>query len=199
MLKIPVCCRFAIAFCVFAVVSAHAGVDLFVSMSGDDANAGTVSAPFKTLTRAKQQVRALIPAATGPVRVFIRQGTYYLDSALVFSAQDGGTAATPITWSAYRGEKVVLSGGMKVNSTWTVSPGNSNIMVTTVSLNLKVDQLFLNGKRQILARYPNLTPADSMYTLNGTLANALGTRAATWSNPTEGPGYIRATHSNGSL
>jgi hypothetical protein len=67
-------------------------------------------------------------------------------------------------------------------------------MVATIAKNLKVDQLFLNGKREILARYPNF---DSTKFLDGYDANCYAaSRVASWKNPTEGPGYIRALHPN---
>lgn len=180
--------------CAFMAYAAPAA-DLFISTTGDDNAAGTVQAPFKTLAKAKAVVRQMIPSALGSINVWMRGGTYYLDSTLTFTAADGGSGGAPITYSAYRGETVVLSGGIRVNSAW--APGSGNIQVATIAPNLKVDQLFLNGKRQVLARYPNF---DSMAvnSLNGNSADVLGaTRVGRWSNPTEGPGYVRGTHSGG--
>jgi hypothetical protein len=173
---------------VFPAVSA----DLFVSTSGSDDAAGTAAAPYKTLAKAKAAVRQMIPSASGPINVYMRAGTYYLESALTFSPEDGGSAAVPVTYSAYRGEKVIISGGIKVTSSWTTASGN--IQVTTIAPNLKVDQLFLNGKRQILARYPNF---DSTKILQGYSADATSSsRAGRWANVTEGPGYVRGIHNN---
>jgi hypothetical protein len=166
--------------------------DVYVAASGgDDGNAGTQAAPFKTLAKAKAQVRTM--AKTEPITVWVRAGKYYLDSTLAFSPQDGGASATnTVTYSAYPGETAVLSGGIKVTSSWAASTGN--IMVTTIAKNLKVDQLFLNGKRQILARYPNWVPNQI---LNGYNANCIApSRATRWANCAEGPGYLRALHPN---
>jgi hypothetical protein len=175
-----------------AYVTASASADLFVSPGGNDAAAGTATAPFKTLAKAKAAVRQMIPTATGPINVYVRAGTYYLDSTLTFSPEDGGSATAPITYSAFRGEKVIISGGIKVTSSWTTSSGN--IQVTTIAPNLKVDQLFLNGKRQNLARYPNF---DSTKILQGYSADATSaSRASRWTNVTEGPGYVRGIHNN---
>jgi Right handed beta helix region len=166
-----------------------AATDLFVATTGDDNAAGTAQAPYRTLYKAKAVVQQVISSVTGPINVWVRGGIYYLDSALTFTPADGGSASTPITYSAYRGEKVIISGGIKVMSAWTTSSGN--IMVTTIAPNLKVDQLFLNGARQILARYPNYD-SNSVNSLNGTQSDVLGaTRVAKWGNPAEGPGYIR--------
>ena len=166
--------------------------DIYVATTGDDNAAGAASAPYKTLFKAQAAVRQLIPSATGPINVYIRTGTYYLDSALKFTPQDGGSAAAPITYSAYRGEKAVISGGFKLTTTWTsaAGPSGQQIMKATIAKNLKFDQLFLNGKRQILARYPDYTPGA---VLQGNADDAL-TKATATANPTEGPGYIRAIH-----
>jgi hypothetical protein len=55
----------------------------------------------------------------------------------------------------------------------------------------KTDQLFVNGRRQVLARYPNYDP-ESKY-LNGFSPDAFSPeRVRSWSNPTGG--YIHALH-----
>jgi hypothetical protein len=51
---------------------------------------------------------------SGPVTVYVRGGVYELDPTLVFLPQDSGTAKSAITCSAYREEKVVLSGGRAI-------------------------------------------------------------------------------------
>jgi len=125
-----------------------------------------------------------------PVTVYLRAGTYYLSAPVQFGPSNSGTAAAPITYSAYGTEKPVISGGIKVAPTWSTSSGN--IQVATIAPNLKVDQLFLNGQRQVLARYPNY---DATKILDGHAADAISsTRVGLWANPTEGPGYIRALH-----
>jgi hypothetical protein len=66
--------------------------------------------------------------------------------------------------------------------------------VATIASNLKVDQLFLNGRRQVLARYPNY---DAAKILDGHAGDCIASnRVSMWANPTEGPGYIRALHSS---
>jgi hypothetical protein len=162
------------------------GAELYVSPTGDDKNAGTIGSPIATLTAARDKADQL-KAGNTPVTVYFRAGTYYLDTTVVFGPANSGTALAPIVYTSYQGEKAVISGGIKVTSPWTVSSGQ--IMVTAIAPNLKVDQLFLNGKRQILARYPNF---DSTQILDGYASGCLSAaRVALWSNPAEGPGYIR--------
>jgi hypothetical protein len=164
------------------------GADIYVSPGGNDAAAGTLAAPFASLARARDKADTL--KSSGPVTVYLRGGTYYLSTPVVFGPANSGSAAAPIVYTAYGSEKPVISGGIKLtNPTWTTSSGS--IMKTTIATNLKVDQLFLNGKRQVLARYPNFT--ESQPQLQGYASGAL-TRAAACANPAEGPGYIRALH-----
>jgi hypothetical protein len=178
-----------VIFCISLISVPYAQSNIFVSATnGDDTKNGSLETPFKTIFRAKQQVQTLKQTVNGPINVYFRAGTYYLDSAITFAPSDGGSISSPVTYSAFRGEKVIISGGIKVTSQWNASSGN--IMVTTLSPNLKIDQLFLNGKRQILARYPNVDSATII--LDGYAADCINTtRAARWTNVTEGPGYIR--------
>jgi hypothetical protein len=166
-------------------------IDLFISSTkGNDANPGTIDAPLKTLYKARDIVRTF--PKTGPINIWLREGTYYLDSALILGIQDGGTANAPIKYSNYCGEKVIISGGKRITSAWSNYSGN--IMVNNIGPNLKFDQLFINGVRQILARYPNYN--ENTIILNGYAADCIGaTRVARWKNPAEGPGYVRGLHS----
>jgi hypothetical protein len=166
--------------------------DIYVSPTGNDAAAGTSTAPLATLAAARDKADVL-KANNTPVTVYLRGGTYYMSAPVVFGPANSGTATAPIVYIAYTGEKPVLSGGIKVTSAWAVSSGS--IMVTTIATNLKVDGLFLNGTRQVLARYPNYDANQVI--LNGFAADAISaTRIARWANPGEGPGYIRAMHIN---
>ncbi len=65
---------------------------------------------------------------------------------------DSGTSSNPIIFDAYgSGDKPVISGDLEVTG-WTVYSGN--IWQTDVS-GVDVSQLFYDGERQTLARYPN--------------------------------------------
>jgi hypothetical protein len=169
---------------------------LFVSATnGNDAYSGTFSAPFKTIARAKQQVQILKQSATGPIGVYIRAGTYYLDSAMIFGVADGGTAASPIAYTSYRGEKVVISGGIKVTGTWSSTTLNGvTVQTINIGANKKVDQLFLNGTRQIMARYPDYNAGQNLQ--GCTSSGNVFTKVNSCASPQEAPGYIRTLHSS---
>ena len=165
--------------------------EVYVSPTGSDAAAGTLAAPLATIAAARDKADQL-KAGNTPVTVFLRGGTYYLSAPVTFGAANSGTATAPIVYGAYPGEKPVISGGIKVSTAWSTSSGQ--IMVTTIATGLKVDQLFLNGKRQVMARYPNFNANQVI--LDGYAADCISaTRVSRWANPAEGPGYFRTIHS----
>ena len=162
--------------------------EIHVSPSGNDANAGTIDRPVASLHRAQELARA--SASHEPVTVMLRGGTHYLGKPLVFTAADSGAAQAPVIYTAYGNEKPVISGGVRlVNLDW--KPFREGIMQATVPADLLADQLFVNGERQILARYPNVDPKQLIF--RGSAADAIGPdRVARWSDPAGG--YLHTMH-----
>lgn len=146
----------------------------FVATNGNDAWTGKIEepnvlrtdGPFATLTRARDAIRQLKSqqSITGPIKVMVRSGKYYLDRTLKLGPEDSGSRKFPITYRAYGEEKVVLSGGQKVTS-WRPYRGSivQSELPGTKGCEWKFRQLFLNGKRQIRARYPKFEPSDPLY------------------------------------
>ncbi|MBI5383543.1 MAG: PDZ domain-containing protein [Verrucomicrobia bacterium] len=168
---------------------AHADVEFHVSPDGNDANPGTRARPFASLHHARQVV-ARRADRSQPVTVFLAGGTYYLVDTLVFQAADSGTKDAPITYAALPGQTPVVSGGQKLRLTW--SPHKDGIMQAAVPPGTTADQLFVNGQRQHMARYPNYDPKAAQF--NGSAADAFGAaRAARWADPVGG--FMHAMHS----
>ena len=178
--------RLKIALTGAAVVSSAClsfGQPYFVSPAGNDQNPGTLEEPFATLQRAQQAARRQRGG------VFLRGGTYYLAEPLVFTAEDSGTKAAPVVFQNYRSEKPVISGGMKLaNLAWT--PWMNGIFQTQVPDDLQTEEIFVNGQRQILARYPNFDPHAQYF--DGFAANVISNRSARWADPAGG--YFHAMH-----
>jgi hypothetical protein len=134
--------------------------------------------PVRTLAAAQQEARRT------KASVIVHAGTYYLAAPLVFTAADAGT-----TYSAAPGERVVISGGMKLDLKW--EPFTNGIVRAKTPAGLAIDQLFVNGQRQPMARYPNYDANVRPY--GGYAADAFSTeRAARWADPAGG--YIHAMH-----
>jgi hypothetical protein len=169
--------------------SAYAKVEFFVSPDGNDTNPGTLESPFASLEHARQAV-ANRTDYSEPVTVFLAGGTYYLPDTLVFKEADSGTKDSPVTYTAVTGQTPVISGGQKLKLVW--SHYKNGIMQAKVPPGTTADQLFVNGKRQIMARYPNFDPNAAQF--NGTASDAFSaSRASRWSDPNGG--FMHAMHS----
>ena len=172
------------------VASSVAAGEFHVSPSGADSNAGTLAKPFLTLQRAQAAARTL--AGREAVTVFVHAGTYYLPATLTFSAEDSGSKSAPVVYQAYQNEHPVISGGVGLkNLKW--ESFRDGILKAKVPLGFVSDQLFVDGERQPLARYPNFDP--NVRHFNGWAKDAISPeRAARWSDPTGG--FIHALHSS---
>lgn len=85
--------------------SAHGKLDVYVAPTGDDTNPGTKRAPFRTIAAARD---ALAGRTSERHRgtVNIRGGEYVLGDTVALS----GAANSWVTYTAYRGEEVTITG-----------------------------------------------------------------------------------------
>ncbi|MBX3180208.1 MAG: right-handed parallel beta-helix repeat-containing protein [Candidatus Hydrogenedentes bacterium] len=131
--------------------------DFAVSPGGDDANAGTLEAPFATLEAVQKAVRARIADAPRQnVTVVLREGTYTLAEPLRFGPEDGGTDKRRVTYRAYPGESVVFSGGRAITG-WEKQAGNrwSVTLPEAVAGEWRFRDLYADGERLSRGRFPN--------------------------------------------
>ena len=135
-------------------------MDFFIAPDGKDTNSGTKEKPFATLKYARDVIRKLKKDES--INVYIRGGTYYLQETLKFTSEDSGTEKSPISYTSYQDEKPVISGGRRIDANW--QPYQSGIFMCSLKgtdLGEKeFSLLFVNGKQQIRARYPNGDPRD---------------------------------------
>ena len=103
--------------------------------NGADSNDGSFGHPLKTLTAARDMVRKWPSLPTGGIEIVLRCGEYtFQDSPFTLDGpQDSGTAASPITYTAYESENVVLSAGQSL-------PGN---LYKSVLKKKVIQQLYL--------------------------------------------------------
>src|SRR6516164_676611 len=141
-------------------------VDFFVSPRGKDTWAGKLrepgehDGPFATVNRAREAARALLRALDRPrpVRVVLRAGTYYLDSPLEFDPEDSGTRNAPVVYAAAPGEKVIVSGGRRLQGgRWGEVNGRKAWTVDIPAVKAgtwRFRQLFVDGGRRPRTRLP---------------------------------------------
>lgn len=88
--------------------------DLVVSPDGDDRAAGTIDAPLRTIGEAKTRLRELCGTDAGSVCVWLREGDYPQTGTIVFDGND----LPNVTYCAYPGESVSITGGSVLRGGW---------------------------------------------------------------------------------
>jgi hypothetical protein len=169
-------CSLALALLLLIAHPLFAGTQatFYVSPSGSDSNAGTLSSPFLTIGRAQTAVRGISGSMTGDIVVYLRGGVYPLSTPLTFGTQDSGTNGYHVIYEAYNNEVPVISGGVPVTG-WTLVSGN--IYSAPLSRTTKLRSLFVNGVRASMTKsgavqgYGNeaayTIPSNASYSIGG--------------------------------
>jgi hypothetical protein len=139
---------------------------------GNDLFDGTFERPMKTIQAALSFTRTLrtVHGNDGTLCITIRGGTYYLGTnATTSSSQIGAIALTSndsnLVIENYQDEIVILSGGTLLQLQWSVhakTAAGGTIMKAQVPPSVNLDQfneLYIDGRRAIVAKYPNGDPA----------------------------------------
>lgn len=149
-------------------------MDLYIATDGRDSWQGNIPAPNKDKTNgplaslkgAKDRVKELkgiLPsnkhpvktvACSEPVTVWVRGGRYEMAEPMVFTHDD----SYPVTFAAYKNEKPVFDGGVKIDG-WTTTKINGRTAwraelpdVAAGKFNFR--ELFVNGRRAQRPRFP---------------------------------------------
>ncbi len=154
--------------CSVTTISTAEEIAFYVSPEGNDSWVGdSIERPFSTIQKARDAVRALRNRGelTQPVTVYLRGGLYELDETIAFTVEDSGTREYPITYTAYKDEEPIVSGGRKIAGPWEDYEGEIKVCTIPEVKDGKwyFRQLFLNGQRQQRARIPN----DGFYRTEG--------------------------------
>lgn len=124
--------------------------EYFVSPAGNDSNPGTQAQPFASLAKAAGVVQ---PGDT----CWLREGTYRETLQPQRSGEDG----KPITFKAWPGENVVLSGLDPVGG-WKPS-AKASVWEAPMAWDLKdQNQIFCDGQMMFEARWPHRKTTDLM-------------------------------------
>src|SRR4051794_31931704 len=115
----------------------------FVSTGGSDSNAGSLARPFRSIQRA---ANIASPGDT----VFVRGGTYRETVRPLRS----GSGSAPISFKAYNGENVTVSGA-DVVSGWSRYNGSVYKARQGWDLGMGNNQVFVDGQAMVEARWPN--------------------------------------------
>ncbi|MEA3364799.1 MAG: right-handed parallel beta-helix repeat-containing protein [Candidatus Hydrogenedentes bacterium] len=174
---------FASVFCLISV--GVFAVEFHVAFDGSDENPGTAAAPFATLERARDAVRALktkdgLPE--GGVTVWVHGGVYSRLESFRLEEQDSAAPERRIVYRGVEGEDVRLMGGVELSATAFApvqdaavlgcmeEPARGHVLVADLkALGItdygifpdaysdapSVPELYFDGERMTLARWPN--------------------------------------------
>jgi len=152
--------------------------------SGKKATVSGNDGPFATIERAREEVRKLKRKSLpkGGIAVNLSGGVYSLEKSLELNEADGGTVGLPIVYRAYKDEDVRLIGGKKLAAKDISIVTNPDILARinplakgkvyqfgTKALGINhtinfpdvfsdgggIFELFFNGKRMPLSRWPD--------------------------------------------
>ena len=166
-----------------------AGMDIYVSNEGNDRNDGSKDKPVATLQKAQVLVRE--KAGQEVVNIYIEDGIYYLPNTLVFKPNDSGAEGKEITYQAINEGQAIISGGSLLYLNW--QPYKDGIYQAETPEGLNIDQVFINGKNQCMARYPNYDASKKTAAYQGFASDAFSKERVTgWADPAGG--YIHAMH-----
>ncbi|HNS31471.1 MAG TPA: right-handed parallel beta-helix repeat-containing protein [bacterium] len=158
---------------------------LYVSPEGNDGNPGTKNKPFATIKRAQEEVRKIKANGMPEegIVLYLRGGRYYITESITLGKEDSGTESAPVVYRSYPGEEARVIGGRQVTNfkllrneaiisrlpvesrgkVWVADLKEAGITDYGELLNrgshgksnLAALELFCNGKRMQLARWPN--------------------------------------------
>lgn len=181
-----------------AVIATEAQT-IHVSPRGKDTWPGTDKKPVATVARAQELARQY--DADENVTVWLDDGTYYLPQTLRFTAADSKALSATVTYKALHLGKAIVSGGRELRLKW--EPEADGIYSATVEEDVPIDQLYINGVRQRMARFPNAEPGEGKNVFDTWVLNEAAPqdpehnpldaqRTVTWKHPHGG--YLHAMH-----
>lgn len=142
-------------------IKRQSDMEYYVSPNGNDSNDGSKKAPFKTIEKAQAEVRKYLKESEQDrdITVYIENGTYILESQLLFGKKDSAENLFEIKYIGTGDEKPVIRGSRELKG-WELYRGN--IYRAYLGENQRCDMLFVNGKMQIKARFPNYNKENSV-------------------------------------
>ncbi|WP_111708268.1 T9SS type A sorting domain-containing protein [Lutibacter citreus] len=127
--------------------------NIYVAITGNDANDGTINNPFKTFSKAISVMSA------GDICI-IREGVYEEE----LSISKNGTAGNYLTFKAADGETVDIKATSVING-WQVHNGSIYKANVNMSIANRFRAIYHNNEFMDLARWPNNTD-NNRWTLN---------------------------------
>lgn len=183
-----------------AKVVSGSEVTFYISPKGEDSCNGEKKSPVRTIHQALKLAEPYF--GNREIHFVLMDGVHYLDSTVVITPAQSGRAGCPVFFEAENTGKAILSGGKKLSLSWKKWKGGIYVASLADSAITAIDQLYVNGKRKPMARYPNRNGKNvfdawdlshnAAFDAEADLFNPA--RVAKWEHP-EGA-YLHAMHSS---
>ncbi|MDR1864148.1 MAG: hypothetical protein LBR08_01095 [Bacteroidales bacterium] len=149
-----------------------AGQELYVSVSGDDANDGTSDKPLATLTGARDRIRLWRRQGIWRDAIFVKimPGMYSITEPLTLTGEDSGTASSPVIYTSATEEHPVICGGMVTGTFEAVKQDLWRVRIPETRCGFSFEQMYINDGRRFRAQTPN----------RGSFLKIAGANCATW-------------------
>ena len=183
-----------------AKMTLGSSITFYISPEGDDTYSGKQDAPVRSIHQAQKLAEPYW--GEKEIHFVFMDGVHYLDSTIVITPYQSGNADYPVIYEAQHQGKAVISGGKKLELKWERWQGNMYFSSMTDSTVSVIDQLYVNGTRKPMARYPNRNGKnvfDAWDLSHNVIPNAEADmfnpkRVAEWKDPKGA--YIHAMHSS---
>ncbi len=177
---------FTLLFTILVTSCQPRTIEIYVGTNGSAKNEGTKESPYGTIQNALSAFADIKKTnKRAKAVIHISEGEYRLSQAIEISEIVNG-----VTIKGAGSNKVIIKGSEKLDLNW--EKYNENVFVTKIPSHFKWDQLYANGKQQILARYPNYNEEGGHW--QGHAADAIAPeRIQHWKNPKGA--IIHAMHS----
>lgn len=145
-----------IAVLLLTVLNAFA-IDIYVSPSGNDHDAGTRAKPLASLPGARNYIRELRKKnITEAIKIIVLDGSYFMAEPLLLTEEDGGTDSASIVYTAEVGAHPVFYGGVQINGFQKINDKLWRAYIPEVArFGGGFEQLYINNERATRAKYPN--------------------------------------------
>jgi hypothetical protein len=148
----------AVLLLVSVALHAQGPSEFFISPSGNDKGNGTINKPFASLDKARKAVRKLLRDEKDiSITVYFRGGDYFFKNTVVFDSLDAGTKDHPVIYSAYKNEKVTLSGGVSI-AVKNAVPVTDRVVLERFPASARDKILKIDLKKAGISNFGTMTP-----------------------------------------
>lgn len=135
----------------------------YVSPNGNDDADGSEKTPFKTLERARDEVRKYNKTMTGDIVINLLPGRYERTERFELEPEDSGFNGFDVIWRGIDKENLAtISGATQIDGKWTEDEYG---IWHTKADNLEfAREMFINGKTTVRARTPKTVYGNKKYT-----------------------------------